>query len=237
MGLMTLKTAFLSAGLIGIGLVAGHAQVALAAPQAAGTKASVVATDDKALATRIDTAMKNDTTLTDQPVDVDVKKGIVTLTGSVRSANRKARAGQHAHIAGVTRVDNQLKVDANAGKGVVSKVVRTTKDAGQAVGHGAKVAGQKTAEGAKVVGSKTADAASATGGAVDSTWITTKIHSKFGDEALLKGSDIDVDTRNHVVTLKGTVPSMAGSARAEAVARGTEGVNRVINQLVVSPKK
>jgi hyperosmotically inducible periplasmic protein len=221
---MTLKTALLSASLIGIAMVAGYAHVASAAPQAAGTKAAVA--DDKALATKIDTAIKNDTTLTDQKVDVDVEHGVATLTGSVRSANRKARAGRHANIAGVTRVDNQLKVDANAGKSLTSKVVRTTKDAGQVVGHGAKV-----------VGSKTADAASATGGAVDSTWITQKVSAKLADEPLLKGSKVDIDTTNHVVTLKGTVTSMAGSTRAEAVARGTEGVNRVVNQLVVSAKK
>jgi osmotically-inducible protein OsmY len=228
---MTLKTTLLSAGLIALGIVGGYAHLASAAPQA-----SAVA-DDKALATRIDTAMKNDTTLTDQRVDVDVQHGVVTLTGSVRSATRKASAGRHAHIAGVTRVDNQLTIDANAGKGIVSKTVRTTKDAGEVVGHGAKVVGTKTADGAKVVGSKTADGAKATGGAVDNTWITTKVSSKLGDDALLKGSNVDIDTSNHVVTLKGTVTSREGSARAEAIARGTEGVNRVVNQLVVSPAK
>jgi len=234
---MKLNNALLSAGLIGVAIVAGYAHVASAVPQAAAARATVVASDDQALATRIDTAMKNDTMLTNQTVDVDVEHGVATLTGSVRSANRKARAGRHANIVGVTRVDNQLKVDANAGKSVTSKVVRTTKDAGQVVGHGAKVVGEKTADGAKAVGGKTADVASATGGAVDNTWITTKVSSKLGDEALLKGSNVDIDTNNHVVTLKGTVTSKAGSDRAAAVARGTEGVNRVVNQLVVSAAK
>jgi hyperosmotically inducible protein len=234
---MKLNNTLLSTGLIGAAIVAGSAYVTSAAPQSVRAKAAVVASDDKTLATQIDTAMKNDTTLTNQKVDVDVEHGIATLTGSVRSENRKARAGRHANIAGVTRVDNQLKVDANAGKSVTSKVVRTTKDAGQVVGHGAKVAGEKTADGAKAVGSKTADVASATGGAMDSTWITTKVSSKLGGEALLKGSKVDVDTTDHVVTLKGTVTSKAGSDRAEAVARGTEGVNRVVNQLVVSAAK
>jgi osmotically-inducible protein OsmY len=72
---------------------------------------------------------------------------------------------------------------------------------------------------------------------VDSTWIKTKVSSKLGDEALLKGSHIDVDAKNHVVTLTGTVASMEGSSRAEAVARGTEGVNRVVNNIVVAPAK
>ena len=123
------------------------------------------------------------------------------------------------------RVDNQLTVDANAGRGATAKVVRTTKDAGEVVAHGAKV-----------VGSKTADAASATTAAARPTTpgLRRKVSAKLGNEPFLKGSNVDIDTTNHVVTLKGTVPSMAGSARAEAVACGTEGVNRVVNHLVVS---
>jgi len=68
-----------------------------------------------------------------------------------------------------------------------------------------------------------------------SGWITTKVKTKFVDETVLKGSDIDVDTDNHVVTLKGTVASTAARARAAAIASGTEGVTRVVNQLVVKP--
>ena len=223
---MKLTNALLSAGLIGLGIVAGYARVASAAPQMAGTKVAVAAVDDKTLTTRIEAAMKKDTTLTNQNVDVDVNKGIVTLTGSVRSATRKTSAGRHANIAGVTRVDNQLKVDANAGKGLTAKVARGTKDVATDVGHGAKV-----------VGVKTADAASATAGTVDSTWITTKISSKFVDEPLLKGSKINVDVTDHIVELKGTVTSAAGSARAQAIAHDTEGVKRVDNKLVVSAAK
>ena len=55
-------------------------------------------------------------------------------------------------------------------------------------------------------------------------------------ETLLKGSDIDVDTQNHVVTLKGTVTSDAAKGRAVAVARNTEGVDQVVNQFVVRSK-
>ena len=72
---------------------------------------------------------------------------------------------------------------------------------------------------------------------MDSTWDTTKISSKFVDEELLKGSRINVDVDDHVVSLKGTVTSTEGSARAEDIARDTEGVTRVDNQLVVSAAK
>ena len=42
---------------------------------------------------------------------------------------------------------------------------------------------------------------------------------------------------NHVVTLKGTVASTAGKARAEQIAKTTKGVNSVVNTLVIAPKK
>ena len=55
----------------------------------------------------------------------------------------------------------------------------------------------------------------------------------FVGEDLLKGSDINVDTNNHVVTLKGTVTSNAGRDRAIALAKRTSGVQRVVDQLTV----
>ena len=67
-------------------------------------------------------------------------------------------------------------------------------------------------------------------------WITTRVHQRFVDEDLLKGSDISVDTDHHVVTLKGTVTARAGRARAGAVALKTEGVQRVVNRLTIGTK-
>ena len=72
-----------------------------------------------------------------------------------------------------------------------------------------------------------------TGEAITDGWITTKVSAKFVDEKLLKGSNINVDTEDHVVTLKGTVGSDAAKARAVEIAGNTEGVVRVVNQLVV----
>jgi len=45
-----------------------------------------------------------------------------------------------------------------------------------------------------------------------------------------------VDTNDHVVTLKGTVASEAGRARAKEIAKTTKGVDRVVDQLVISAK-
>jgi len=95
----------------------------------------------------------------------------------------------------------------------------------------------KTTHTTKKVVKKTGKAAAKTGETVTDAFITSELNAKFVDEKTLKGSSIDVDTDNHVVTLNGTVMSEAGKARAAQIARTTKGVDRVINNLVVGPKK
>ena len=92
-------------------------------------------------------------------------------------------------------------------------------------------------KGAKVVGTKTKDGVSKTGEVMTDGWITTRVNSRFVNEDLLKGSDINVDTDKHVVTLKGTVTTAAGRNKAGVVAKGTEGVQRVVNQLTIASSK
>jgi hyperosmotically inducible protein len=97
----------------------------------------------------------------------------------------------------------------------------------------AAVAVDATRAGAEKVAEKTKEVAVATGAAMSDGWITTKVKAKFADETVLKGSDINVDTSDHVVTLSGAVPSATAKARAVEIAGGTEGVKRVLNQLIV----
>ena len=72
------------------------------------------------------------------------------------------------------------------------------------------------------------------GDKITDAWITTKVNWVFLGEDSLKGSHINVDTKDNVVTLKGTVTSTAGRARAVALATDTEGVKRVIDELTIS---
>ena len=69
--------------------------------------------------------------------------------------------------------------------------------------------------------------------ATSDTWITTKVKWFFMGEDALKGSDINVDTKDNVVTLKGTVKSAAGKARAMELANRTDGVKKVVDQLTI----
>ena len=112
--------------------------------------------------------------------------------------------------------------------------------ASQTVVEKTKEAAGKTQDavvkGAKVVADKTEDGLSKTGEVMTDEWITGRIHARFVDEDLLKGSNISVHTSKHVVTLTGTVTATAGRSRATTVARGTEGVNRVVNKLTIGPK-
>lgn len=76
-----------------------------------------------------------------------------------------------------------------------------------------------------------------TGEAITDAWLTTKVKWFFTGEDLLKGSEINVDTNNRVVTLKGTVASAAGKKHAVDLAKQTEGVTRVVDELVIKPAK
>jgi hyperosmotically inducible protein len=60
-----------------------------------------------------------------------------------------------------------------------------------------------------------------------------KVQSQYFLDPEIKGHQIDVDTNNGVVMLKGTVASDALKQQAERIARDTEGVARVVNQLTV----
>jgi osmotically-inducible protein OsmY len=72
--------------------------------------------------------------------------------------------------------------------------------------------------------------------AIEDSWITTRIEAKYFLEPEVKGRSIDVDTRNGVVTLTGSVNSPAERALAEQIARETDGVARVTNRVTVATR-
>jgi osmotically-inducible protein OsmY len=65
--------------------------------------------------------------------------------------------------------------------------------------------------------------------------ITTAVKAKFAADDVVKAYKIDVDTKERVVTLTGAVDSSAAKDRAVQIARATDGVNNVIDNLTVSP--
>jgi hyperosmotically inducible protein len=63
--------------------------------------------------------------------------------------------------------------------------------------------------------------------------ITTSVKSQLAADDLTKASQIDVDTKNRVVTLSGEVTSSEEETQAIAIARRTNGVADVVDQLTV----
>jgi hyperosmotically inducible periplasmic protein len=71
------------------------------------------------------------------------------------------------------------------------------------------------------------------GDSLDDAWIHTKIVAKLIGNTDTPERKINVDVVNNVVTLRGAVDNAEQRAEAERVAKNTEGVTRVVNQLKV----
>jgi osmotically-inducible protein OsmY len=67
-------------------------------------------------------------------------------------------------------------------------------------------------------------------------WITAKIQAKYFLDDEVKSRDIDVDTREGTITLRGTVATDAQRRQAVALARSTDGVRSVTDNLQVRPE-
>ena len=217
------------------------------APSAAWAQTSTAAKiDDSTIKSKVEARLKSTESLKKDTIDVSVENGVVTLTGTVHTAAQSARALQLAKVAGVTKVENKLEVEKTEGTmakagakadKTMDKAGEKTKSAAEKTKDASVKGAEKTKDAAVKVGEKTKDVAATTGEAITDAWITTKLKADFVNEDTLKGSDINVDTNNHVVTLKGTVASAAGKARAAEIAKTTKGVNRVINTLTIAPAK
>ena len=79
------------------------------------------------------------------------------------------------------------------------------------------------------------DTAGTAGKAVTDGWIKSKIYSQYLTEDALDDSDLDIDVTKGAVVLNGTVQNDAAKARAEAIAKGTDGVKSVKNNLKIHP--
>jgi osmotically-inducible protein OsmY len=212
-------------------LVAGPASMHAAVPQTTAVKPA-----DSTLDERIEKRI-HASTLKKYDIDVSVDQGVAKLTGKVTTEAERRRAAQLATIPGIARVDNQLVVDVSATRGTMGTLKEKTKEGAEKTKDGAAKVGEKTKEGAEKVVDKTKEGLSKTGEVITDAWITTRVKSKFIGEDLLKDSDINVDTSNHVVTLRGTVMSPAARARAVAQAKEVEGVHQVMDRLTIGPKK
>lgn len=201
--------------------------------------AQVSTIKDGWLVMKVHSEFVNEDVLSGSNIDVDVKNGVVTLQGTVTSEAARARALEVARKNdGVKNVVDQLRI---AGP-VDNKAERTMDKAGDKADRTMDKAGDKTARAADKAedkmdraGDKTASAAKTTGRKVDDGWIKSKIYTQYLADwnTVLDDSDIDIDVRNNVVTLSGTVKSTQAKAKAVSIAKTTDGVKSVKDNLKV----
>src|SRR5882672_7066561 len=68
--------------------------------------------------------------------------------------------------------------------------------------------------------------------ATDAT-VTTAVKNKLAADPTTSAARINIDTSNGVVTLSGAVPTTAEKSEAERIARNTQGVTQVVNNITV----
>jgi hyperosmotically inducible periplasmic protein len=66
--------------------------------------------------------------------------------------------------------------------------------------------------------------------------ITTSVKSQLVADELVRARNINVDTREHVVTLTGEVRTAEEEAQALQIARNTDGVANVVDQIEIVPE-
>ena len=206
---------------------------------------------DAATTAAVKTKLLADTKVGGLAIDVDTKDNVVTLTGKVRSAAERTEAVRLARTTtgvknvvsklvvdpnykGVTDKDDKAKAEVkdeakdakNATKGTTGKAVDATKKGAEKTGEAAKKAGQATKDAAVKAEDVTADAAT-----------TAAVKTKLLGDTKVGGLMIDVDTKDNVVTLSGTVHSAEEKAEAVRLAKNTTGVKKVVDKLTITPKK
>ena len=236
-----------------LGLVVGAAMIAGTPALATGTVTEAVVPQLAAavagdLADRIEQLWASSKELADTDIDARLDGSRVILQGEVTTESQRQTAERLAkRVKGVTDVDNQiaLRVGGSTHEGTRGSVLAgdvkdtakvtadKTEDAlaktGSAVEHAAEVTKDAVVSGAK----KTKDAVVATPAKIDDTWITTKIAGKINDDDSLENVDVDVTVKKNVVTISGDVPSAALRDRVLRIARDTDGVSHVVDNMVV----
>jgi hyperosmotically inducible periplasmic protein len=209
---------------------------------------------DAATTAAVKTKLLADTKVGGLGIDVDTKDNVVTLTGKVRTTAERTEAVRLARTTtGVKDVVSKLVVDPtykgvtdkdNKAKGTAGRAAENTKaeakeakaDAKETkaeVKKDTKEAAGKAKESSKDAAQKTKDAGVKAKDATADASITSAVKSKLLADTKVGGLKIDVDTKDNVVTLTGTVNSAAEKAEAIRLAKSTTGVKSVVDKLVV----
>ncbi len=161
------------------------------------------------------------------PAAADAREGAHEASRDMKDAAHDAKKSTKAAADDTKHATQDAAAEASA----------KTSKAGEDVREQANDAKKDAKDTANNAERETREATGTAGQAVSDSWITTKVKSSFVGVDALEGSDINVDTNGHVVTLRGTVASAAGRARAVSLAKQVEGVKSVKDELTIAPKK
>lgn len=151
----------------------------------------------------------------DLSVSADADKNEATINGVVETQALRAKAVN-------------LAKEASTGLILIDKIVVKPRDLTRE--EFTEERAREAREKAKGTGEKLGDS-------LDDAWIHTKLVAKLLGDNDTPGRKINVDVDNNVVTLRGTVDTAEQRAEAERLARNTDGVKRVVNQLKVGGAK
>lgn len=195
-------------------LLLGVCAAALSAQSAADAKVAIA---DSWITTQVYAKFFADRVIKARNLTVHTDRGVVTLTGAVESSPEHDRA-----VAAAKSVDGV--------KQVVDKL--SLVPAGKAGGTRGGAPGSASRE-VDSLKEHARTAADRVGKEISDTLVTTKVQAMFYLDREVKAMDIDVTTRDGVVTLTGTVDNEAVRKKAVADARSTEGVKQVVDKLTV----
>ena len=185
---------------------------------------------DPGITAAVKTKFAADDTVKAYQIDVDTASSVVTLTGTVDSQAAKDMAVTLARQTdGVTQVVDRIAVNASAATSpdAIRDGVDATKDAAE---RGAAATSGAASDAADAAGR----AAERTGEVISDAAVTAAVKTKVLADTSTPGLQIDVDTKDGVVTLSGSVRTRAEADRAASLARETNGVKRVVNNLKVA---
>jgi hyperosmotically inducible periplasmic protein len=167
--------------------------------------------NDDWITTQVEARLYSSENVTDR-VRVSTNEGVVTLSGRVQSEQVEGEAVRLARgVDGVRDVRSQL----------------TVQDASPAADRSAA----RTDTPGERRDADRRDADRDETGAVESAWITTRIQSQYFTNRDIKARNIDVTTRDGIVTVSGSVENEAQRQEALRIARATDGVRDVRDRL------
>jgi hyperosmotically inducible protein len=180
----------------------------LAARPAGEREKEAAALSDEQLQEQVEIVLKRDAALEGSDIEVkSVNGGVVVLAGEAKTLSAHQRAIRDARaVPGVRRVASEIRSPDSLGDAEIWED-----------------------------GKQTASAEGLEAAAADA-WLTTKVKVQLMAEPGVSPFAVNVDTRDGVVTLFGSVPTERLKERAAAQAKAVSGVKAVENDLQVVPE-